>query len=930
MNRTAVALRALVAAGVLTLATPMISHAQAAAPSPAPGATQTLSPVDSPRAFLGHDIGEDYYLANYSQLVGYWKRLESQSDRVKLIDIGRTVQGRVQYMAAVSSPENLRALDRYRALSARLASAKDADVEVARALAREGKAIVWIDGGIHAAESEPTQALFQQVYDLVSGEDPEAKAIRDNVIVLFSDDNPDGHEMISDWYMRIKEPQKREANFDSIPEMYHPYVGHDLNRDLYMMEMPETANMGRVLFHDWRPQIILNQHQRSPYGTVVFIPPFRDPFNYHYDPLVITQLEALGASLHSRLIANDMPGSTMRGTATYDTWYNGNVRTSSYFHNALGVLTEIMGMPTPMKLPLVPDNQLPRNDLPAPIAPQTWHMKRSIDYSVMIGRATFTYAARNREDLLFNIYKMGRNSIDKGQTDSWTASASRVAALKAANGGDGQKFADPTLYDKILRDPAHRDPRAYVIPADQADLPTAVRFLNALIKGGVEVQRAQSPFALGGKTYPAGSFVVETAQAYRPHILDMFEPQDHPNNLQYPGGPPIPPADSAGYTLAFQMGVAFDRSLEPVRGDLRPVEGLLTPPAGKILGQGGAGFVIDHRTNNSFTLTNRLLKAGQKVYWLKAATTIDGVALQPGAIWTPNTAQAKTIISKSVADLGIDAYAVKTAPSGARLALTAPRIALVDLYGGLMPTGWTRWIFEQFEFPYTVVFPQRLDRGKLKRDFDIVLFTDSAIPNERSGGAGGMFRGRFDVPQPKAEDIPDRFHDHLGTITDTSIDAVKAFVKDGGSVVALGSSAVGLATAFDLPVSNPLADPASPGGVLPRSKFYIPGSLLTATIDNKEPLAFGMPDKVDLFYDSSPLFKIDAGANIHSVAWFGDKPLHSGWALGQERIKGANAALEVQDGAGKLFLFGPEVAIRGQSHAAFKLLFNALLYGPAR
>jgi hypothetical protein len=396
-------------------------------------------PVSTPRQLLGHDMGEDRYVPSYTDLVSYWKTLASESDRIKLIDIGATTEGRRQIVAIVSSPENLARVDEYRDISERLGRAEGLDDAQARALAARGKAVVWVDGGLHASEVEAQTALIQQVYDLVSSEDAEARRIRDNVVTLFAPDNPDGQQLVADWYMRIKDPAKREADFQSLPKLYHPYIGHDNNRDFYMAEMVETQNITRILYREWRPQIILNQHQTGPAGTVLFMPPFRDPFNYHYEPLVISSLEELGATLESRLLSENKGGGTTRGGAHYDTWYNGNLRTSAYFHNAVGILIEIIGMPVPIEIPFVPERQIAKNDQPLPIKPQMWSMRQSVAYSLSINRSLLGYAAANREKLLFNIWRMGANGIEKGQRDSWTITPDRIAAAHAASAATGAR-----------------------------------------------------------------------------------------------------------------------------------------------------------------------------------------------------------------------------------------------------------------------------------------------------------------------------------------------------------------------------------------------------------------------------------------------------------------------------------------------------------
>ncbi|KGB55972.1 Zinc carboxypeptidase [Sphingopyxis sp. LC81] len=899
-------------------------------------------PVPTPKEVLGHDMGEDRYVASYSETAIYWKRLAEVSDRIKLVDIGPTVEKRRQLMAIVSSPENLALLDKYKDISERLGRAEGLTDEQARALAAEGKAVIWVDGGIHASETLTHSAIIQQVYDLVNSDDAEAKRIRDNVIILFVANNPDGQELVANWYMRIKDPAKREAGFESLPKLYHAYVGHDNNRDFYMAEMPETQNITRVLFRDWRPQVVLNQHQTGPAGTVVFIPPFRDPFNFNFDPLVMTSLEEVGAAMQSRLLAEGKRGGTSRDGAHYDTWYNGNLRSISYFHNAIGILTETIGKPVPIDIELVPERQLPGNNQPAPIAPQKWHIGQSLEYSMTINRAVLSYAAANREKLLFNIYRMGANSIARGSEDSWTMTPTRVAEMHTASAATGAKpvatrtrgssSIEPRFYEAVMRNPANRDARAYVIDPGQRDYPTAVRFLNALIKLGVDVDRASAPFSANGRKYPAGTYFVRTAQAYRPHILDMFEPQDYPENFEYPGGPPIPPADATGYTPAIQMGIGFDRVLDPLDVSSERVSTLLSNSPGRIVGEGKAGYLVGHGANNSFILSNRLLKVGQPVSWLSQPVSVAGSVAEPGALWVPASPAATRIVESAASELGLDVERVSAAPAGERTSMRRPRVALVDVYGGLMPTGWMRWIFDQHEFPFTIVYPQQLDAGKLRKDFDVVILPHAAFQLQTARASGdGMFRGRGDDKQPKPEDIPAEYRGWLGTVSaEKTIPALRAFVDAGGSLIAMGGSAQAVAQAMGLPVEDAVAEAVDGKSARPpRSKFYVPGALVEASVDPASPLTYGLSGKVDLFFDDSPVWKLKPGAaGVQVPVRFAGVPkLRSGWAHGLERLDGAAAIVEVDRGKGRIVLFGPEVALRAQTHGAFKLLFNAIYLG---
>jgi hypothetical protein len=912
----------------------LLSGLAASAQTPALSPAQ-LTAITAPAQAFPQDPGSDYFLANHTQYEAYLKLLAGQSSRMKLESFGTTEEGRTQWVAIVSSPENLAKLDQYKEISRKLAKAEGVSEQEAAQLAAEGKAVVWIDAGLHATETITTQGQIQVLYRLLTMNDPETLRTLDDVIIMFGHANPDGLDLVSNWYMRKSKPEERE--FRTIPRLYQKYVGHDNNRDSYMSSMAETENINRVHFREWFPQIIYNQHQTGPRGMVVFIPPFRDPFNYNYDPLVMTGTSEVGMIMHSRLISEGKAGSGMNSVASYSTWHNGMYRSTPYFHNAIGILTEIIGGPTPEKIPLLPDTQLARNDEPMPVAPRDWHLRDSVEYQWTMNRAVIDYASRNRERLLSGIYRMGSNSIQRGSKDSWTITPKDIDALKEAAASSApatgaeaspgaSRVVDSALYDTVLKDPAKRDPRGYILnPAEQRDLPTTVAFLNALIKTGVDVEQATKAFTVAGKRYPAGSYIVKTAQAYRPHVLDMFEPQDHPHDLAYPGGPPKLPYDVAGYTLAYQMGVSFDRVLDGFEGPFEDVPDLLKTPAGAISGSGRAGWLIGHDTNNSFILTNRLLKAGAPVFWLQDTTRTGGKTFAAGTLWVPASAQASAIIRTGATDLGINAQAVSAAPKVATLALKPVRIGLADRYGGVMSSGWTRWLLEQYEFPFEVVYPQRLNGADLNSAFDVLVFTDGTTPQLQ----GGPFRGGRGGGQPAPENIPEEYRSWLGEVTEsTTVPLIDAFVRKGGTVLTIGG-ANRLAGLLNAPVAPALVREVDGAQAALRTEdFFIPGSVLRAKIDNTQPLAYGMPGEADVFFSNGQTFKVSPGAK--SVAWFDTaEPLRSGWGHGQERLKDTVAVADVDLGEGKLFVYGAEVIQRAQPYGTFKLFFNGLLYGPA-
>jgi hypothetical protein len=888
--------------------------------------------IPTPKEHFGFAIGDDYHLATYVQTEAYFKKLAAASPRANLVDMGFTEEGRHQYMLVVSSPENLKKLAQYKSISQRLGRAQDLTDEQARALAKEGKAVVWIDGGLHATETVGAHQLIETAYQLISRQDAETMRILDQTIILLAHANPDGQELVSTWYMREKKDDKKTTDF--LPRLYQKYIGHDNNRDFFMMNMKESWNIGKQLYVEWIPQIVYNHHQSGPAGTVVAGPPYRDPFNYVYDPMIITSLDALGAAMNNRLNAEAKPGYTQRAGSVYSTWWNGGLRTAPYFHNMIGILTEIIGSPTPDTIPLVPQRLIPNGSQTFPITPQPWHFRQSIDYSVSLNYAVLDYASRYRDELLYNIYRMGKNAIERGEKDTWALSPKHIKEIEdsyeTAKKKNSKIKLNQAFFDSVrTNNPLRLDPRGYILPADQADFATATKFINALIKSGVQVHRATADFKIGSNRYPAGSYVVKTAQAFRPHVMDMFEPQDHPNDFQYPGGPPVRPYDAAGWTLAYQMGLRFDRILSKFDGPFQAIPyGELQQPKGTlevvnpVAGTPVAGYLLSPKANDSFTAVNDLLKANVDVF-----RTTEPSDLEVGTFFVPAGEQAKSILGKSSNELGIHIKGVALRPTAPLVKVSPLRVGLWDTYGGSMPSGWVRWLSEQFHFPVEVVYAPTIDAGDLRKKFDVLLFVSGAIPAP-AGESGG--RG-YTRKEPNPKDIPQEYRNQLGKISaDTSVAALKKFMEAGGTVLTIGSS-TNLAYHLKLPVRNALVEITSDGKErrLPSEKYYIPGSILRVSVDSTRAIAWGMSAGANVYFDNSPVFRVAPDAlaqgTIKPILWFDSAaPLRSGWAWGQSYLEEGVTGFEARVGAGKLYAFGPEITFRAQSHGTLKLVFNAL------
>ncbi len=909
------------------------------------GAAQAQGRITSPKEQFGHNIGDDYWLPNYDQYEAYVQKLAKESDRAKLVNIGKSAEGRTQYTLIVSAPENMKNLEHYRQIEERLARAEGVTDEQAHQLANEGKAVVWIDGGLHATEVLGPNQLIQTEYDLLSRNDPETMRLLHDDIVLLTLVNPDGMQLVANWYMQEPDTLKRNEN---IPRLYEKYAGHDDNRDFYMANLPETQNDEKVMFWEWYPIIVYNHHQTGPAGAVMFSPPFRDPFNYNFDPLIVTDLDMVGAAMHTRLTVEHKPGFTMRSGSSYSTWWNGGLRTEVYFHNMIGLLTETIGNPTPERVPFVPAMQLPRGDLPYPVEPQEWHFRRSVDYSVSANYAVLDIASRRRDEFLYGLYEMGRNSIERGSRDDWTVTPPMIAAVDSAlarersgrgggaaggsgRGGRGGNVATDAMFQQYLRNPAERDPRGYIMTADQPDFPTVTRFINALRYNGVDVLRATADFTVNGTRYPKGSYVIKTAQAFRPQVLDMFEPQHYPNDFAYPGGPPIPPYDNAGWTLAYQMGVHFDRILDGFDGPFQKIQGLASPMAGTVANAAGAaGFVFSHAQNDAFTVINRLLMAHADVYWLRQPLVANGATYPAGTFYVTASSTVLPILRTAAATLGVSFTGIPDGPTSGATKLHPQRVALLDQYGGSMPSGWTRFELEQFEFPYTVVYPQDLDAGNLNAKYDVIILVDTRIQGSVGSGGGRAFGGGRG-----AAAVPAAYQHMVGNVTaDQTVPKLKTFMENGGTVLTVGA-ATAMAYDLGLPIEDQLTERTPVGEVRPLTgeQFYVPGSILATAVDTTSAIAAGMPATLDVFFDHSPVFRLAPDAamrGVTPVAWFDSAtPLRSGWAWGQGYLEGGVAVAAAKIGQGNLLLFAPEILFRGQPHSNFKFLFNGI-YGPEK
>lgn len=697
--------------------------------------------VPTPESILGHKPGDDFYLANYDESRDYFRKLAASSNRVKLITVGKTTRGLDWEIAIISSPKNLEQLDKYKDISRRLAAGRGLTDETAHALAREGKAIVHIDGGLHSTEVAGAQQSISLAYKLVSSQnDPEVDAILDNVILmLWPTLNPDGQNEVVAWY---RKNLGTSYEVSPLPDLYQEYVGHDNNRDGYMLNMIESQEVTRTEL-EWDPLIFYCHHQTAPFPARIFIPPFTEPISSNIDPTIARWLNVLGIDMAAYLDEHGMPGAVHR--VGFDNWYPGFLDFTHIFRNSISLFTEtaLYRYATPhfytvAEFPKESRQLTSEVFYSSPWKGGWWRLSDAVRYMQGASMAVLDTAAKYREQLLYNRYQAARDNIERFQKEP---------------------------------------PFAYVIPHEQRDLPTAATLVGKLLQNGLEVHEATRPFEANGREYK-NAWVVLMDQPFAPLVKELFEVQHYPDLRTTPNGPPIRPYDVAGWTLPMQMGVEVAEVFKPVtpeqRSGLQRID-KMTPPPGSVEGS-GAFYVIDHRPNASFAAINELLSNGAKVGFAHDA----GSAVVSGV--------DRDVIAGIARKHSLTIQAVAKSPDNV-IATKKPRVGLYRSWVPNIDEGWTRWILENYGFAPVTLRNGGLQAGHLSERFDAIIFPDASPKMITDGFAVGSIAGEY-----------------TGGVGDSGKGALRAFVRGGGTLIAFNNASLFAIDALSLPVTNVLAN----------------------------------------------------------------------------------------------------------------------------
>lgn len=857
--------------------------------------------ITSPEEAFGFKPGTDRKLADWKELTAYFKQLSTESDKIRYDEVGKTTEGRPFITVTISDPENLAHLDRYKEIQSRLADPRMTSPDEAKQLIAEGKTILVVTCNIHSTEIASSQSATEFAYQLATGDSERIRSILHNVIiVLVPSLNPDGQQLVVDWYKKyLGTPYEGSSPV----VLWHHYVGHDDNRDWAAFTQVETRLAVEKVLNPWHPEILYDLHQQGENSARIYLPPFVDPFDPNIDPLIIQSQNALGMNTALEIAQTGKKGVLSYGV--YDFW--SPLRDYIAYHNGLRILTESASadIATPVNIPFEKlargigyDPKVASWNFPDPWKGGEWHLGDIVAYQIDAFFSIANNAAVFRERYLNNFYQIGLHAVSR-----------------------------------------KTGPSAFVIPAGQSDSAAVARLVNILRIGDVEVEQATSDFDADGKHYASGSYIVQLAQPYGAFAKTLLEVQKYPDIAEYTGGPLQRPYDVTAQTLPLLFGVTAVPVNDRMTVTASKVN-VLKPAAGHFeRSSTGNGYLIADNTNSSLYALFSLLAEGVKAYRLT------GTGVDPGTIYLPRQEGIDAKLAAIAENFPVDIRAAGAVPAGTALQVHLPRIGLYQSWVPSMDEGWTRWIFDQNNIPYTRLVDADIRKGDLSQHFDAILIPDNsaaAITSGRRGfgdetpaspassqaarGENGRRRtsnassaaesnpraGNEEIHEPKT---PPEFLGGLGT---AGLASLKAFVEGGGTIITLNKASEVYAGKDPGTVSNAL-------DTVDRKAFYVPGSILQVAVDNTNPIAFGSTPTVPIFYENGPTFRVNGTA--HSVAFFDtDKPLLSGWILGGQFLKGTSVIAEEPVGKGRIVLFGFRPQYRAMSEVTYKFLFNALLY----
>lgn len=847
--------------------------------------------IQSPKDFFGFQPGTDRMLFGYDQLIDYFTQIEQQSPRIKMIEIGESPMGKKMYMAFLSAEKNIKNLDRLKIINKELALNWELTNNEQASLANEGKVFIMAALSMHASEVGPSQSAPLVAYEVATTKNQKLLNWLDNVVyMIIPSHNPDGMDLIVNYFNKTKDTKYEGGN---LPEVYHKYVGHDNNRDFVTLTQSDNRAVARVYNKTWYPQVLVEKHQMGSYGPRYFVPPMHDPIAENVDERVWNWTWIFGSNMAKDMAADGLAGVSQH--YLFDDYWPGSTETALW-KNVIGLLTESASVQYAKPI-YIEKNELRTSgkglgeykksiNMPLPWEGGWWRLGDIITYELSSTWSLIKTAAIHKNDILLNRNELCKKEVEKGKTLA---------------------------------------PSYFIFPKKQHDKGELTGLLSLLDEHGISVYQNQKKLEYNGKIIENGDYVVPLAQPYRAFIKEVLEVQKFPERHYTPGGEMIRPYDITSWSLPLHRGVeAFqiDEVVEEIENSMAKVNfpilvndehseniksivfSVTNNESYKVAFAALSKKIEVLRAENEFLFEKQKINKGDFIINLKNK---DAEKLHD--IFNQITISPLTLSDK------IEKHTKK---------IEMPKIALIETNFHDMDAGWTRYIFDTYNIPFTTVKPGEVNETDWN-NYNVIIFPDND-KNILLEGKSKSSSGTYNVPKLDPE--------YSKGVGKEGLQKLLQFANNGGTIISWGRSSnlfMGMQTIkhsednkeeFQLPVSD-----ISPG--LQKNGLYAPGTLLNVELKENHPLTLGMQKTAKVFSRGRPVFSTSIpyfDTDRRVIAKFPeDNVLASGYAKNNELLEEKSAMVWAKKGKGQFVFYGFYPQFRASTTGTYKLLFNALL-----
>ncbi len=847
--------------------------------------SQTKSNLVTPKDYFGFQPGSEGNLYTYSQLIDYLKVLDKESPRLKMEQIGESPMGQAMYILFISSEENIRNLEKYKAMNKTLMLNPNLDEKEQAQLVDKAKVFFLATLSMHSSEVGPSQAASLIAYDYATTSDPEILSYFDNVVyMMVPNHNPDGMDMVVNNYKKYKGTKYEGA---TLPGLYHKYVGHDNNRDFITLSQTDTKAISTITSTTWFPQVMVEKHQMGSRGPRYFVPPNHDPIAENIDPGLWNWTGLFGTNM-----IKDLTGAGLKGVSqgyAFDNYWPGSTETCLW-KNVMSFLTEAASVATATSIYIEP-NELSVSgkglaeydisaNMPDPWMGGWWKLSDIIDLELVSTKSIIKTASFHKKEILTYTNNLSKKEVMLGATQA---------------------------------------PYYYILPAQQHDQGQLLAFVNLMLEHGIQLNTLKEDVVINQTLFSKGAVVVSLAQPFRAFVKEVMENQKFPVRHYSKDGPLIEPYDITSWSLPLHMGLKsveinnpvddLSSKLEPITADVR-LENQIPTDAEYV--------VLPVNQNKSFAAAFELMGKGQNVFRL----TADLENAKQGSFALKLNAKNRALIQDNLNENGVYAEFTDVKIEGLEK-LNNPKIGFVETWNHDMDAGWTRYVLDSHHIPFQLIRPDEFKTLDLST-FDVLVFPSSSkdilLEGKRKGSSGNY----------NPSSLPPEYAKGMGK---EGLKRVMEFVNNGGNVVSWGSSSdlfmgpmkinIGKEEEdFSLPISN-IADQ------LEKKGLYVAGSLATVNVLENHPLTFGLESTANVFYRGDPTFQTNIpGFDIDRrvVASFPKEDIcPSGYMENEELLAKLPAAVWIKKGEGQMVFYSFSPQFRSSTSGVYKFLFNALL-----